>query len=137
MAELPVHPNIELAVRYHEAVAAGATGDDLARFFHPDAVHRELPNALLPNGATRSLPEILDAAERGQRVIREQRFDIHNAVATGDEVALEVTWTGVLAIPLGALAAGAELRAEIATFLTIRDGLIRAQRNYDCYLTKF
>lgn len=137
MTALPDHPNIELAVRYHEAVAAGATGADLARFFHPDAVHRELPNALLPNGATRNLTEILDAAERGQQVIREQRFDIHNAVATGDQVALEVTWTGVLAIPLGALAAGDEMRAEIATFLTIHDGVILSQRNYDCYLTKF
>ncbi|WP_040811376.1 nuclear transport factor 2 family protein [Nocardia concava] len=137
MTALPNHPNIELAVRYHEAVAAGATGPDLARFFHPDAVHHELPNALLPNGATRNLAEILDAAERGQQVIREQRFDIHNAAATGDQVALEVTWTGVLAIPLGALAAGDEMRAEIATFLTIRDGVILSQRNYDCYVTKF
>ncbi|APB00760.1 nuclear transport factor 2 family protein [Nocardia seriolae] len=137
MTALPDHPNIELAVRYHEAVAAGATGEDLARFFHPDAVHRELPNALLPNGATRDLAGILAAAERGQQVIREQHFDIHRAVATGEDVALEVTWTGTLAVALGALEPGAQLRAEIATFLTIRDGLIAEQRNYDCYVTKF
>ncbi|MEU6581054.1 nuclear transport factor 2 family protein [Nocardia sp. NPDC046763] len=134
---MPDHPNIELAVRYHRAVAAGATGTSLAAYFHPDVVQRELPNALVPQGATRNLDEILAAAERGRQVIREQRFEFHHAAATGDQVALEVTWIGVLAVPVGALAAGSEMRAEIATFLTIRDGLIVEQRNYDCYVTKF
>lgn len=137
MAELPEDPNVELAVRYHEAVAAGAVGKELSRFFHPEVVQRELPNALVPHGATRDLGEILAAAERGQQVIREQRFEIHHAAASGDQVALEVSWTGVLAVPVGALAAGDEMRAEIATFLTIRDGLIVEQRNYDCYVTRF
>ncbi|MFJ9366512.1 hypothetical protein ACIRRA_19125 [Nocardia sp. NPDC101769] len=70
MSDMPDHPNIELAVRYHRAVAAGATGTGLAAYFHPDVVQRELPNALVPQGATRNLGEIPAAAERGRQVIR-------------------------------------------------------------------
>ncbi|UNO38942.1 nuclear transport factor 2 family protein [Streptomyces sp. MST-110588] len=133
MANSPRHPNVDIAVRYHRAVARGATGDELARFFHRDAVHRELPNALFPDGAVRGLPDILKASEQGRRSLSEQHFEVVNAVAAGDQVALEVTWTGTLAVPLGGLPAGHVLRAHIAAFLEFRDGKIIAQRNYDCY----
>ncbi|WP_119727786.1 nuclear transport factor 2 family protein [Thermomonospora amylolytica] len=133
MTVLPRHPNVELAVRYHEAVSQGASPQELSRFLHPDIEHRELPNLLFPQGATRDLAGMHAAAEQGRRTIREQRFEVLGAVASGDTVALEVLWTGVLAVPLGDLPAGHVLRAHIATFLEFRDGLIRAQRNYDCY----
>ncbi|MEO3782032.1 nuclear transport factor 2 family protein [Actinocorallia sp. B10E7] len=125
--------NVERAVAYHEAVAKGATGAELAAFFTPDAVHRELPNALFPDGAVRDLAAILQGAEAGRERLSDQTFEVLNAVATGDTVALEVRWTGTLARPLGALPAGHVLRAHIATFLEFHDGLITAQRNYDCY----
>lgn len=133
MTDLPENTNIELAVRYHNAVADGATGASLAQFLHPDVVHQELPNLLSPQGATRDLAGILDAAERGSALLSAQRFDIHNAVAFGDQVALELTWTGTLAVPYGRLQVGDQLQADIATFLTIRDGVIIKQHNYDCY----
>ncbi|MCA6092400.1 nuclear transport factor 2 family protein [Streptomyces sp. SCA3-4] len=130
---MPQHPNVEAAVRYHEAVSRGATGEELARFFHEEAVQEEFPNALFPDGVRRRLPDVLRAAERGREVVAHQRFEVHNAVAAGDQVALEVTWTGTLAVPLGGLPAGHVLRARIAVFLEFRDGKIWAQRNYDCY----
>ncbi|MBZ4322927.1 nuclear transport factor 2 family protein [Streptomyces huiliensis] len=133
MTATPRHPNVETAVRYHAAVASQATGEELARFFHPDAVQREYPNALAPDGAVRDLPAILAAAERGRAVLSEQAFDIVEAVAAGDTVALEAVWRGTLAVPLGTLPAGHELRARLAVFLEFRDGRIVAQRNYDCF----
>ncbi|MFJ2770774.1 hypothetical protein [Streptomyces sp. NPDC087300] len=56
-----------------------------------------------------------------------------NAVAAGEQVALEVTWAGTLAVAMGELPVGHVLRARIAVFLEFRDGRILAQRNYDCY----
>jgi ketosteroid isomerase-like protein len=126
-------PNVALAVRYHHAVAGGATGAELAEFLHPDVVQHEWPNALLPDGAERDLAAMCAAAERGQQVLREQRFEIVGAVADGNRVALETVWTGTLAIAAGDLPAGHVLRARIATFLEFRAGKIIAQRNYDCY----
>ncbi|MEV5981867.1 nuclear transport factor 2 family protein [Streptomyces sp. NPDC052114] len=133
MAELQQHPHVETAVRYHEAVAAGAVGAELARFFHDHAKHYEYPNAFFPDGVVRDLPAILAAAEQGRRTLRHQSFEVLNAVAVGEKVALEVAWTGTLAQPLGDLPAGHVLNAHIATFLEFRGGRIITQRNYDCY----
>lgn len=130
---LATHPNTVLALAYHEAVSRGAVGDELAGFFHEDVVHQELPNALFPAGAVRDLGALREAAARGQERLRRQSFDVLNAVASDGQVALEVLWTGTLAVPLGNLPAGHVMRAHIATFLEFRDGRIVAQRNYDCY----
>lgn len=124
---------LALARRYLAAIEAGATGADLAAFFAADVVQEEFPNRLVPQGARRDLAAILDGAERGQKVLRAQRYDIQQALAQDDRVALEVIWTGTLAIPVGSLQAGDEMRARFAVFLQYRDGRIVAQRNYDCF----
>ncbi|WP_067540983.1 nuclear transport factor 2 family protein [Nocardia crassostreae] len=127
------HPNIDIAIRYHRAVAEFATGDDLAVFFHPEATHHELPNALFPDGNTRDLPALCAASAAGRKTLSSQSFEVRNAIAMDNQVALEVLWTGTTAIPLGDLPAGHTLRAHIAAILEFRDGKIVAQRNYDCY----
>jgi ketosteroid isomerase-like protein len=127
------HPNVDTAIRYHQAVSDFATGEELAAFFHPDATHHELPNALFPYGTIRDLAGLCAAAEAGRTRLSAQSFEVVNALAVADQVALEVLWTGTLAIPLGDLPAGHTLRAHIATFIEFRDGKIITQRNYDCY----
>jgi ketosteroid isomerase-like protein len=74
-----------------------------------------------------------EAAERGRKVLRGQRYEVQKAYAVGDTVILEVLWVGTLAVPVGELPAGGEMRAHFAVFLEIRDGLIYRQRNYDCF----
>jgi ketosteroid isomerase-like protein len=54
-------------------------------------------------------------------------------VEAGDEVAVELEWSGILAVPVMNLPAGSEMKAFVAMFLTFRDGKIVSQRNYDCY----
>lgn len=125
--------NVQAARRYLAAIEAGATGDALAAFFTEDVVQEEFPNRLVPAGARRDLRALLEGAERGQTVLRAQRFDVRGAVASGDRVALELVWTGTLAIPIGSLPAGGEMRAHFAVFLEFRGGRIAAQRNYDCF----
>jgi ketosteroid isomerase-like protein len=125
--------NLETARAYLRAVEGGATGEALARWFTPDVVQEEFPNRLMPSGARRGLRELLDGAERGQSVMRAQRYEVLSAFASGEKVALEVQWTGTLAVPLGSLAAGDDMRARFGVFLDFRDGLIAAQRNYDCF----
>jgi ketosteroid isomerase-like protein len=125
--------NLETARQYLAAIQHGATGDALAQFFAPDVVQEEFPNRVSPDGKRRKLAGILEGAERGQKVLSSQRFEIRSAIATGDRVILEVLWVGTLAIPFGTIAAGGEMRAHSAMFLEFRDGKIVAQRNYDCF----
>src|SRR5262245_62135088 len=111
--------NLALARRYLEAIERGNPGDSLA-FFAAEVVQEEFPNRLLPQGARRDLAGLRDAAQRGRRVMAAQRYEVLNAVASGDRVALEVRWTGTLAAPFGSIPAGGQLRARFAIFLEFR-----------------
>ena len=66
-------------------------------------------------------------------LMESQRYDVHNAIESGDTVALEVGWSCVLAISVSSLPAGSEMHAHFAVFLDFRDGKIARQRNYDCF----
>lgn len=123
----------ELTQTYFAALERNVTGDALAALYHPDVVQEEFPNRLMPNGARRDLAGILVAAERGQNVIREHRYEILSIVVDGERAAVEFLWSGTLVIPLGTLAAGAVMRGRFASFLEFRDGRVIAQRSYDCF----
>lgn len=126
--------NLELARRYLAAIEAGAVGDDLRAFYSPDVEQIEFPNRLVPSGARRDLAALLDGAVRGQKVLREQRYEVSAAYADGDAVVLEVLWVGTLAIEIGSVPAGGEMRAHFCVVLEITDGRIVRQRNYDCFV---
>jgi ketosteroid isomerase-like protein len=124
---------LDTARAYLLAIEAGAIGDDLAKFFALDVLQHELPNRLVPTGASRDLAAILAAAERGQMVVASQRYVVRSAIQSGDSVAMEVEWSATLNVPVGSLPAGGEMRAHFAVFLDFRDGKIVSQRNYDCF----
>jgi ketosteroid isomerase-like protein len=119
--------------RYLTAIEQGVTGEALAEFYTPDVLQEEYPNRLLPNGAQRDKSALLEAALRGQQVMTGQRYEILNAIVSGNQVALEVQWTGTLTIPFGSIPSGGQMRARSAMFLELRDRKIARQRNYDCF----
>ena len=123
--------NLALARKYLEAVEHGAEGGALADFFTDDVIQEEFPNRLAPIGAHRDLKAILDAARKGKRTLRAQKFDVMNSIVDGDNVALEVFWSGLLAVPVDTLQADTEMRAHISIWLEFKDGKISKQRNYD------
>ena len=125
--------NLAAARRYLAALEQFVTGEALADFFTADVVQEEFPNRLTPAGARRDLPALLDAAVRGSGVMRAQRYEVLHAVEQGDEVVLEVQWTGTLGVEFGSIPVGGQLRARFAVFLEFRDGKIARQRNYDCF----
>lgn len=129
----PESDNLSRARDYLAALERGATGDDLAGFFTPDVIQEEFPNRLTPNGARRDLAALLDGAARAKNVIARQHFEILNELAENDTVVLEIQWSATLAIQIGSLAPGDEMRARFAVFLEFRDGKIARQRNYDCF----
>jgi ketosteroid isomerase-like protein len=124
---------IDIVKRYLTALEAGAVGAELAAFFTDDVVQEEFPNRLLPGGARRDLAALLQGAERGQKVMRSQRFELLRAVEDGDSVALELQWAGTLAVQLGTLPIGGVMRARFAVFLEFRGDRIARQHNYDCF----
>jgi hypothetical protein len=112
---------------------AGAAPDGALAFYHPEIRQEELPNRLVPGGAVRDLAALREAAVRGRGVLRAQRYAVRSALVQGTRVALETLWVGTLALPIGSLAAGDEMRAAFAMFLDFDGDRIRGQRNYDCF----
>lgn len=107
-------------------------GDSLA-FFTEDAVQEEFPNALVPSGARRTLADLRAANDRGRGVLSSETYEIVNLVESGDLVAAEVLWRGVLAMPLRSLKPGDAMKARFAVFFEFQGDKIRRQRNYDCF----
>lgn len=125
--------NLALIRAYLSALESGAVDEELACFFGAYAVQVELPNKLNPSGARSDLPTILARAKQGQGILKSQSYEIHSEIAQGSHVAVEAVWSGVLAVPLGSLAAGATMRAHFAMFFEVTEGRISSQRNYDCF----
>ncbi len=110
------------------AVEAGASGETLAAFFAPSAVHHAFPSRLAPAGERLDLDGLLARAEAEARLFARQRFEIRHEVADGDDVAIEAAWSASLAEDPSA----PPIRAQTAIFLTFRDGEIVRRRLYEC-----
>lgn len=123
---------VGLARRFLAAVERGAT-DEVAAMLAEDVIQEEFPNRLTPNGTRRDRAAIRAAGERGKTVMAAQRYEVLTAVAAGETVALELAWTGTLAVPLGSLPAGGEMRARFAFFIEFRGEKVSRMRNYDCF----
>ena len=121
---------LERCRAYLQAVAANG---DFSVHLHPEIQFEELPNRVTPRGRVSDLAAMRLGAERGRELLRSQTYEVVAGFAAGAQVVLEVKWTGVLAVPLAALAPGDALTAQCAMIFELKDGKIFRQRNYDCY----
>jgi ketosteroid isomerase-like protein len=119
--------------RYLETVFGAGTRDELEALLHPELRFVEHPNLVNPRGTERDRQTMLETFDRGRALLARQSFAIDQLSVRGGEVVVRGTWTGTVAAAAGGLPAGAELRAHIAMFVEVEDGLVRRQTNYDCY----
>jgi ketosteroid isomerase-like protein len=124
--------NLAVARAYLKALEENRPQDARA-FFADDIVQVEHPNRLKPNGDRRDAAQMAADGQRGLQILERQTFEVLNAIAQGDRVALEVKWTGVLAVALGELKPGDAMTCWSGVFLDFRDGKIAGQRNHDCF----
>lgn len=125
--------NVSRVHQYLQAIAAMDGPETVGNFFAPDAVFHEFPNRIQPQGRVRRFADLGAAYEQGRKILQSQNYDVQRIVENGDDVAVELEWHGILAVPVMNLPAGSEMKAFVAMFLTFRDGKIVSQRNYDCY----
>jgi ketosteroid isomerase-like protein len=127
------HPHLSLVRHYFQALERNADEAELAAFFASNVRQREFPNRLVDKGAERDLSLLLEGSRKGRQVVQEQRYEIRSAVAAGERLAIELTWTARLKVPLAATAAGETLTAHCGVFFRIQGGRIVEQHNYDCF----
>lgn len=119
----------------HQYFASIGSGDleGMLECYADEAIQVELPNRLKPQGDRRSVEDLRRDFARGREILESQSYAITSVTEDADRVAVEVLWRGRLAVPLGSLGKGDEMRARSAILFEFRDGLIVAQRNYDCF----
>lgn len=127
--------NLATARRYLQAIESAAGADVMAEFFAPEVIVEIFPSIYFPKGSRSDLSGIRASAERGRKVMTSQRYLVRNAIASADQVAMEIEWTGMLAVPFQDIPAGGQMRAHFGMFLQFKNGKIISQRNYDCYET--
>jgi len=133
----PAHSTtaVESVVRaYYDVVGDLASGPhDLLGLLASELRVTEHPNAIVPAGAVRDVDSTLAGFRAGKALLREQAFELHEVLVVGDRAAVRATWSGVVGVDAGPYSAGQELVAEIASFLTVRDGRVVDHETFDCY----
>jgi ketosteroid isomerase-like protein len=124
---------IEHAKAFVAAVAAGGSRESIEAFYADDIIQEEFPNLLMPKGAVRDFINLRAAYDQSRYAIASQSYEVVNAIASGNTVALETIWTATLALGFGTLKPGDTMRARFAQFFDFRGGLIVRIRNYDCF----
>jgi ketosteroid isomerase-like protein len=89
----------------HRMLAAIETGDEatLRQIYAENAVQVEHPNRLKPKGDRRDIDRMMADLKRGKVMLRSEHYDVLDATVSGDSVALQVKWTGIVNVPVGAL----------------------------------
>lgn len=105
----------------------------VGRLLHSEVVQIERPNKLYANGQSRGYDKMMADLPRGAKVLRKQSYPITAMHEAGDTVVVETRWEGIVNVPLGALQPGDAMVAHICMVITLRDGRIIRQVNYDCY----
>ena len=116
-------------------LAAIETGDEAALrdIYAQEAVQVEHPNRLKLKGDRRQTDKMMADLKRGKALLREEHYDVLEATAAGDVVALQVRWTGVVNVPVGALQPGDKMICESGIFLRFQGDRVVEQHNYDCF----
>lgn len=109
------------------------SADALSEFYHADAEQIEFPNAITKVTAIRALEDLKAASDRGKHVISKEEYEVMNIISIAETVILECIWKGTLAVPIGKLVAGDQMKAYFAQFFEFKEDKIFRQRNYDCF----
>jgi len=129
---MPSSENLDVVRRYLKSVENGAFSE-IAALFTPDVVMEQLPNRIYPQGLRATISQMAAAIEKGRKLLSSQTYEIKNAIINDGSVAVEVLWTGTLAIAFGTLTAGSQMRCHSSMFFEFKNGKICSQRNYDCF----
>jgi ketosteroid isomerase-like protein len=116
-------------------LAAIEAGDEAAlrSVYAENAVQVEHPNRLKPKGDRRLVNKMMADLKRGKAMLRSERYDVLDVTAADDVVALQVKWTGVVNMAVGALQPGDSMICESGIFLKFQGDRVIEQHNYDCF----
>ena len=90
----------------------------------------ELPIPGISKGRQGNRAFLREAAESILKLYPDRQMNVLNLVAQAEQVVLEIDWRGTAAQALGGLKIGTQIRFRVASFFTLKDGLITRQIDY-------
>lgn len=123
----------EIVTAYIRAIEARDT-EEAMRHTHPDVQLTEHPNRVSPNGMRADLAGMRAAGGRGRKLMASERYEIRQMIVEGDRAAVQIAWSGTLAIAAGSLPAGHVMSAQVCSIIELEDGKVWRQEQYDCFL---
>ncbi len=127
------HDNNAIVKEFIHTLQNRKSAAELLRFYHPDVEQIEFPNTLTKAKTVRTLADLENASNKGNKVLQKEEYEILKSYAFKNTVIIEAIWTGTLALPIGAIPIGGQMKAYFAQFYEFKDGKIIRQRNYDCF----
>lgn len=125
--------NENTVLQFLKMMESRTSSDELEKYYHPDSKQTEFPNAITKQCTTRTLEELKLASEKGAQILTKEQYEVKNLISQNDTVVLECIWTGTLAVPIGNIEAGGQMKAHFAQIFEFKEGKIFRQRNYDCF----
>lgn len=133
-SQTPEAETESVVLRYYAVVSdLSSTEDDLVALLSESVTVVEHPNALNPQGAERGRAETLAGFRAGKALLGEQSFVVEEVIVSGERAAVRARWSGTVGVDAGPYRAGLRLHAEVAAFLTVRDGKVVRHETFDCY----
>lgn len=122
-----------IAINYLKAIETDVSVEELASYYSEAIEQIEYPNRLIPQGTKRNLSDLKEGFLKGKTLLASQTYDIQKSYVVGNTVILETIWTAKLAVALGQIPIGGEMKAYFVQFIEFEDGKIIRQRSYDCF----
>lgn len=129
----PPDAALRRVLEFVKTIEAGGGSADIRPFLASDFQLTEAPNILSPEGAVRSLEQVLEGADASREVVKDQRFNVTSSTSDGVNVVLEVDWSATSLMDLRYWDRGQLIRAKTCSVFGVRNGLIYRQSSYDCY----
>ncbi len=98
-----------------------------------DFAQKELPSPAHPKGLTFNAAEMLQRIGESRRQLSAQHFEIQNSIESDIQIVVEVLWTGLLAVDLGAFKKGKNIKANLCMIFDFKGEKILQQRIYDSH----
>lgn len=124
---------IAIIEAYFAEIEQGISAESFSKYYTDDALQIDFPNLMVPNGLTQAVSELQYSTTKSKGVLSSQKVDILRYFEVGNTLIVEASWTGTLALPIGQIPIGGQMKASFARFYEFENGKIRRQRNYDCF----
>lgn len=124
---------ISIIEAYYGEIEQGISPDSFSKYYTEDAIQTDFPNLMVPAGLTQAINELQYSSTKTKGILSSQKVEILRYFESGNTLIVEALWTGTLALPIGQIPIGGQMKANFARFYEFEHGKICRQRNYDCF----